>query len=86
MALKYVFNVFTGKFDLVNGGETTTIPELTSDPTSPGAEEAWVLRSGGSGGTPIGLLLALTMDVGTPATYQFSYRTTEGTTVRTTLS
>ncbi len=67
------------------------IPELTSDPTSPTAQQAWVLRSGGGqtgGGDPIGLLLSLTNpgSSGGGYTYQFSYYTTEGTTIRTALS
>lgn len=66
------------------------IPQLTSDPASPKAQDAWILAavSGGTGGgEAIGLLLALTTaDAGGSSSYQFSYRTKEGTTVRATLS
>lgn len=70
------------------GGGLATIPELTSDPSSPSAEEVWVLRSGSlsGGGSPIGLLLALTYSGTGSYTYQLSYYTNEGTTIRTTLS
>jgi len=63
----------------------TSIPEVTSDPGSPSAEDAWVLKSGGVvdgvAGSPRGLLLALTYTGTTSASnYQFSYETsTEGT-------
>ena len=71
----------------VNGGGS--IPELSSDPVSPSAQQAWVLKSGGlvGGGDPIGLLLALTYPgAGSITTYQFSYRTLENTTIRATLA
>lgn len=75
--------------DRVGGG---VIPELTSDPASPNAQQAWVLKTGGSvgsgGGLPYGLLLALTypgVGGGAP-TYQFSYRTIENTTIRVSMS
>lgn len=62
------------------------IPELSVDPVSPTPESAWVLRTGGTtAGVPIGLLLALTYSTTVAPTYQFSYRTLENTTVRTTL-
>lgn len=82
------FNPITGSLDLIS-----KIPELSSDPASPKAEDVWVLRSGqGSGiadGTPIGLLLALTYygNVGGAGfTYQLSYRNQSGATVRATIS
>jgi hypothetical protein len=65
------------------------IPEVTVDPTSPNAQDAWVLRSGTQvgGGDPIGLLLALTNPGSTAGiTYQFSYYTTEGNIKRTSLT
>ena len=74
------------------------IKQYTTDPTSPKAEIPWVLRQGTGGGTveivagtPMGLLLALTYDSTYSTTavaysYQFSYRTKEGTTVRETLT
>lgn len=69
-------------------GGATMIPELSADPASPISEEAWVLRSGSAGGIPYSLMpLGLLMSSAVVSyTYQFSYRTLEGTTVRTTLS
>ena len=94
MAEETKINPSTGNLDLVGGGVTTgggvNIPQYSSDPTSPLAEDAWVLRSGAGGsggGAPIGLLLSLTKtSTGTTFTYQFSYRTEEGTTKRVTIS
>jgi len=64
----------------------STIPELTSDPSSPTAGQAWVLATPLAAiGSPIGILLALTYAT-TTFSYQFSYRTTENTTIRTVLS
>lgn len=66
------------------------IRQVDADPTNPKSQDAWVLKTGSGGtggGTPVGLLLALTTpDVGGTTSYQFSYRTIEGTTIRTTLS
>ena len=75
------------------------IKQYSTDPTSPRAETAWVLRQGTGGGivqlstegVPMGLLLALTYatttsSTGVAYTYQFSYRTREGTTERVTIS
>ena len=88
MSLKIVFNPFTGKFDYVNPTTATaSIPELTSDPVAPDPEEAWVLYSGTiPAGTPMGLLLSLTYATSVTGTYQFSYRTLEGTTKRVSLT
>ena len=69
------------------------IKQYDIDP-SPKAENAWVLRTAGAGGStegmPMGLLMALTYATtsggGGPTTYQFSYRTKEATTLRNTLS
>ena len=65
------------------------IPEYYVDPASPTPEETWVLASltgtGHAAGSPIGLLLSLTYS-STVYMYQLSYRTLEGTTVRTTLA
>lgn len=75
------FNPITGRFDLVK-----EIPQVNSDPASPTAQDAWVLRSGSGGaiadGTPIGLLLSLTYkdNAGVAYSYEFKYRTKEGTT------
>lgn len=74
------------------GSSTAGIPEYDTDPVSPSPEDAWVLKSTGAGGDdgglPIGLLLSLTYAGSSPPTtsYQFSYRTLENTTIRTTLS
>jgi hypothetical protein len=76
---------------LDNGG-SGKIPQLNSDPSTPRAESAWVLRTGSGGaiadGTPIGLLLALTYqdNAGVAFSYAFSYRTKEGTTLRAALA
>lgn len=65
----------------VQAGVTTpSIPEYTTDPISPAAENVWVLRT--TAGTPVGLLLALTLGIDI---YQLSYKTIEGPIVRTTL-
>lgn len=63
------------------------IPEYTSDP-SVTSGDIWVLRSdaGGTDGIPLGMLLAITQTVGATSSYQLSYRTSEGTTVRETLT
>jgi len=81
------------KFPLVpggGGGGTTLndvkIPQLDTDPINPAPESAWVLKSGGQLVRPRGLLLALTYSVGTPTTYELSFRTKENTTVRTPLT
>jgi hypothetical protein len=69
------------------GGGSSSIPELTSDPISPAPQSMWVLKTGGTGsGEPLGLLLALTTTSGVPLSYQLSYQTLEGTTIRTTLA
>lgn len=70
------------------------IKQYDADPSNPKKESAWVLRTAGAGGTtegmPMGLLMALTYAVtsagGGPTTYQFSYRTKEGTTIRASLT
>lgn len=68
------------------------IPQYDSDPASPQAQDAWVLRtvSGGAGGGKLQLLFGLGFPVTTTgaqtSTYQLSYRTIEGTTKRVTLS
>lgn len=75
------------KYDpLLDKVRTRDIPQYSSDPATPKPEEAWVLRSiGGGGGSPVGLLLALT-SAGSGSTYAFKYRTKEGTTVSVALS
>lgn len=85
MKKKIVFNPLSGEFDLIGH-----IPELTSDPSSPAPEDAWVLRSGSGGvgsGESYGLLLALTQPgTGGSYTYALKYRTQEGTTISVALS
>lgn len=72
-----------------SGGGTSgpvAIPEVYTDPLTPLAGSVWVLAlDQGTGGSPLGLLLSLTHAVSI-FTYQLSYRTTEGTTIRTVLS
>jgi len=83
MSEKFKFNPFTGRFDIVED-----ISQESADPSSPIAEQAWVRRNGSgdtiADGVPIGLLLALTYKdhTATAFTYDHSYRTKEGTTVR----
>ena len=74
--------------------EAFKIKQYDVDPTSPKKESAWVLKTAGAGGStegmPMGLLLALTYATtsagGGATTYEFSYRTKEGTTLRNNLS
>lgn len=81
MSVKVVLPTSTG------GGGSVNIPQLNADPPSPAPESAWVLATPiVSGGSPIGLLLALTGSSVTGYTYQFSYRTLEGTTRRVALT
>jgi hypothetical protein len=64
----------------------STLPEVYTDPVSPAAGDTWILATQVSyTGQPIGMLLGITYAADT-YTYQLSYRTTEGTTIRTTLS
>ena len=92
------FKIFLGGFAAGNKaievsqsqGTSGVIPQLDADPGDPFEESAWVLKSGGGSipdGTPIGMLLGLTYTDVTPInTYQLSYKTKEGTIIRTTLS
>lgn len=88
MIKKLTFNPLTSNFDYVSA-----IPQVDTDPASPNAEDAWVLKtqSAGVGGgviiAPLGLgFLALTPGAGSSSSYKFSYRTKEGSTKRVTLS
>lgn len=85
MAQSFVFNPFTGKFDIVNTG--VSIPEVTMDPSSPSAGDTWVLVAGaGLAGEGMGVLgLTYSGDVA-HTTYQLSYFTLASTIVRTELS
>ena len=85
-------NPFDGRLvkhpdELESGGTPTAglIPELMADPIPAVPNTAWVLHSRVGGGAPIGLLLALT-HAGGAIKHLFSYRTTEGSTVRVELS
>ena len=87
MATRLKLNPLTGKLDL-----TEYTPQLSSDPTSPIAQDSWVLRSGSGAsipdGTPIGLLLALTYkdNAGVAYSYLLKYRTKENTTLSVALT
>lgn len=82
------FNPLIANFDLVG-----SIPQLDADPSSPNAEDVWVLRTitGGVGGgeikgfTGMGMPI-LTVGAGGSQTYQLSYYTKEGTIERASLS
>ena len=85
------------KFDKILGeyreSDVGRIPQRSTDPTSPQAEDAWVLKqqSAGTGGGIIQAFLGLgfpmlSPGVGSSTTYSFSFRTKEGTTKRATLS
>lgn len=88
MIKQLTFNPITAKLD-----EVSVIPELNADPAFSSAGDAWVLRSG-SGGTGGGKLIFVAglgmmmtkANSGGAFNYKFSYKTTEGTTVRTSLS
>lgn len=87
----FKFNPFIGNFDVDNdSGGGTTIPEYATDPVSPSAEDVWVLRTDtadGTAGSPRGLLLSLTYTGNMlSSSYQLSYRTAAGTTIRTTMT
>ena len=101
--MPYKLNVLGPPFDIttadVDTSSTINIPQLDADPSSPVAQAAWVLKTGGGGGTVTGggtlfgilglstyLISAGTSSGGTTATYKFSYRTKEGTTKRATIS
>ncbi len=71
----------------------SNIPQLNADPSSPNAEDLWVLKTGGgsSGGGTLKAFIGLGFPIlstgsGGAATYELSFRTKEGTTIRTTLS
>lgn len=84
--MPYVFNPFTGNFDYT-AAAGASIPQLTADPASPAAEDAWVLYTAAALRPQTSLFpLGMALLTGTPATYQFSYRTNEGTTKRVSLA
>jgi hypothetical protein len=72
------------------GGGSFSIPELASDPVSPNAGDAWVLRSGGTVGggdayLPFPLVFTTSGTVGS-ATYELSYQTISDGVVRVSMS
>ena len=68
------------------GGSSSSITQLSADPASPTAQQAWVLATSTStGGTPMGLLLSITKP-SSVYSYALKYRTLEGTTVATPLT
>lgn len=90
---------FVDETIIVRGGGITGgssgggIPEYDTDPASPEAEDAWMLKTagGGSGGGSIvailgGGFMASSPNAGGGTVYQLSYRTLENTTIRVTLS
>lgn len=83
------------KYDSILGKdrEKDIIPQLSTDPTSPKAQDTWVLAtvSAGSGGGVYKAALGLGFPYlskasGGSSTYQLSYRTKEGTTKRVSLT
>lgn len=89
----FKFNPLGPPFDIDNdsgGTSSTSIPEYTSDPGSPAARDAWVLRSGSaSGGGDLMMLIGgfpLTTPGSSTYTYTFKYRTDEATTVSVALT
>ncbi len=76
------FNPFTDNLDFT-GSSSGTIPEYMVDPSSPAANQVWVLRlqSIQTSIFPLGMVLT-----GGSSAYKLSYRTTEGTTKRVVLS
>lgn len=62
------------------------ILELTADPVTPRPQTAWVVSTVVlTGGSPMGLLLALT-NANTTYSYKLKYRTLENTTIAVTMS
>jgi hypothetical protein len=86
---QFVFNPLSGKFDIVNvaSGGTPTIPEVYQDPSSPTPQQTWILATTNyTAGQAMGIMgLTYSGDLASD-TYQLSYRTNEGTTVRTPLN
>lgn len=71
--------------------EIGIIPQLDADPANPKKERAWVLKTttGGAGGGVLQFLYGahpITSNGAISTSYQFSYRTKEGTTKRVTIS
>ena len=67
-----------------NGG---SIPEVTTDPVSPTAQQAWVLYTKAAYRPQTSLFpLGMALVQGTPATWKLSYKTVEGPIKRVTLT
>lgn len=80
--MPYKYNPLEDDFDLIG-----KVPQYSSDPSSPAAEDAWVLLTstgGAGGGTYKGTLGLgfpyLSPSTGGASTYALKYRTKEGTT------
>lgn len=70
-----------------SSGDAEGIPQRSSDPSSPDANDTWVLRSSSGGGIGAPMFRGATQfAAASSATYQLSYRTEQGITVRATLS
>lgn len=88
MKTKQAFNPITGNFDLVSH-----VPQVLIDPALPAKGDMWVRKTGGVvvGGGMIKAFLGLGFPmlapgIGGAATYDLSYRTKEGTTIRVAMS
>lgn len=71
------------------GGGGLTVPEYSSDPASPAAEDIWILRSGsvsGGGEPTVPFPLLFTTAGAGSYSYELSYRTAAGTTIRVSMS
>jgi hypothetical protein len=86
MAERKALALINGKVSEVPAGDTIrgaggAIPQLLADPLTPSPESAWVRANMTTqAGTPLGLLLGLTVANST-YTYELRYRTQEGITV-----
>jgi hypothetical protein len=100
LSMPYKFNALNGTLDLVSADTAGygKIAEYTTDPTSPTANDVWVLRTDAGHTVTGGGKLRAFMGLGFPyisagvssgggsASYQLSYRTQANTTVRAILS
>lgn len=76
-----------GTTTITNTGTSFSVPEVATDPVSPTAGQMWVLYTAGTAAISHSLAaIALLMPSISGSTYQLSYRTTESTTVRVTLT
>jgi|GEM_PF-5673473 len=92
--MPYVFNPFTGELDAVGSGTGSgSVPQyVDADPASPSPGDLWVRDDTAPlGGGEIKAFAGLGFPLVRPAgalshAYRLSYRTSEGTTVRTNLT